>query len=107
MTNLNLHDIPGGELCRLCGLTFYARSMGGPGVCPSCDCGFSGPVVVERQAKEIGRLRDQLAAMCGWAETLAEKQGWERWNANSFWTSSDAARSALGRAPDEPKGALP
>lgn len=54
---------------------------------------------------QIGRLRDQLAAMCGWAETLAELNGWERWNANSFWISRDAARAVLGRASVEPSAA--
>lgn len=41
------------------------------------------------------RLAVHLNAMCGWAETLAEKQGWTRQNAASFWRAYDAARSAV------------
>jgi hypothetical protein len=26
--------------CNLCGLTDYPLSMGGPTICPSCDCGI-------------------------------------------------------------------
>lgn len=37
-------------------------------------------------------LRDHINAMCGWAELLAEERQWTRENANSFWTSYDAAR---------------
>jgi len=27
-------------LCQMCGLEAGAGSMGGPAICPSCDCGF-------------------------------------------------------------------
>ena len=27
------------DLCRICGNQFGSRSFGGPGICPSCDCG--------------------------------------------------------------------
>jgi len=26
--------------CRICGKVNYATSMGGPGICPTCDCGL-------------------------------------------------------------------
>lgn len=58
---LDPYYIPGGELCTICGLTFYNRSMGGPGICPSCDCGNFGLAAIQRQAEEIQRLREELA----------------------------------------------
>lgn len=27
------------DLCTICGLVFHSASMGGPGICPACDCG--------------------------------------------------------------------
>jgi hypothetical protein len=56
----NQYEIPGGELCTICGLRFYNRSAGGPGICPSCDCGFFGPGAIEAQRKEIERLNALL-----------------------------------------------
>lgn len=47
--------------CIICGDINYALSMGGPGICPSCDCGNFGITVVKRQAAEIIRLRAELA----------------------------------------------
>jgi hypothetical protein len=46
--------------CIVCGLTNYPLSCGGPSICPTCDCGNFGPQLVERQRKEIERLRAQL-----------------------------------------------
>jgi len=48
------------------------------------------------------RQADSLNALCGWAEILAEKAGWTRENAMSFWASYDAAREAA-RAPTPPE----
>jgi hypothetical protein len=45
------------------------------------------------EPSEQRALADHINAMCGWAETLAAKVGWERGNAGSFWTSYDAARA--------------
>jgi predicted nucleic acid-binding Zn-ribbon protein len=42
--------------CIICGTTNYSLSMGGPTICPSCDCGDFGLSKVQRQAKEIERL---------------------------------------------------
>lgn len=47
-------------VCRICGLPFTSASYGGPGICPSCDCGNFGATVVQRQAKAIERLRSAL-----------------------------------------------
>lgn len=57
------YTIPGGELCKICGLTYYSRSYGGPNVCPACDCGFTGASLVEAQRKEIEQLRALVREM--------------------------------------------
>jgi hypothetical protein len=44
------------------------------------------------QAAEPDEAIASLAAMCGWAELLAELGGWTRANAASFWYAYDAAR---------------
>lgn len=59
----DVYAIPGGMLCRICGLRYYSHSWGGPGVCPSCDCGNFGPAIVQRQAKEIERLQAANAVL--------------------------------------------
>ena len=46
--------------CVLCGDTHYALSVGGPGICPSCDCGDFGLKKVQRQAQVILELRKAL-----------------------------------------------
>lgn len=28
------------DRCKVCGMDFSSRSMGGPGICPACDCGI-------------------------------------------------------------------
>jgi hypothetical protein len=48
--------------CVICGDVGYELSMGGPSICPSCDCGNFGIYVVKRQAKVIAELRERLAA---------------------------------------------
>lgn len=47
--------------CIYCGSINYAPSMGGPSICPSCDCGNFGPSVVQRQGETITALRTELA----------------------------------------------
>lgn len=54
------YTIPGGMLCTVCGLCYFNMSMGGPGICPSCDCGNFGPLKIQQQAEEIKRLRAAL-----------------------------------------------
>lgn len=46
--------------CAICGLTNYPLSFGGPTICPSCDCGDSGPYVISRQATELRRLAAEV-----------------------------------------------
>lgn len=48
--------------CVICGGTNYELSMGGPTLCPKCDCGHFDAATVEQQAKVISTLRAQLAA---------------------------------------------
>lgn len=59
MTNPD-YTIPGGMLCTICGLRYFNQSMGGPGICPGCDCGNFGAALVQRQGKEIERLSAAL-----------------------------------------------
>jgi hypothetical protein len=49
--------------CIYCGATNYALSMGGPTICPSCDCGNFGAPTVTRQGKEIASLRTRIATL--------------------------------------------
>lgn len=51
------YSIPGGMICTVCGLRYYQQSMGGPGICPACDCGFTGATLVKAQKDEIERLQ--------------------------------------------------
>ena len=46
------------DRCTICGCDFSERSFGGPGICPSCDCGIQ-PVAMQRAA--IEGLRVELA----------------------------------------------
>lgn len=47
--------------CVMCGATDYRLSMGGPGICPSCDCGISPEV--SRLKRENAELRARLAKL--------------------------------------------
>ena len=42
--------------CIVCGLRNYSLSFGGPTICPSCDCGNTGPNIVRRQPERIREL---------------------------------------------------
>jgi hypothetical protein len=46
--------------CEICGETNYQLSIGGPSICPSCDCGNFGPDVVRRLGKVILELRTRI-----------------------------------------------
>lgn len=48
--------------CVICGATNYALSMGGPTICPSCDCGNFGMPALQRQTQVINSLRSDVAA---------------------------------------------
>lgn len=49
-------------LCTICGLHFTEPSFGGPGICPTCDTGFTGATLIKAQAREIICLRTALFA---------------------------------------------
>lgn len=51
------------DRCTICGLEFTEPSYGGPGICPSCDCGDFGINKIQRQAREIIRLRGIIKQM--------------------------------------------
>lgn len=75
------YHIPGGEVCKICGLTFYARSFGGPNICPSCDCGNFGQTAIQRQRDMIAALEQRLAASeqrCAELEQDARRYRWLR-----------------------------
>lgn len=48
--------------CVICGSTNYALSMGGPTICPSCDCGDFGIERVKRLGRELASTREELQA---------------------------------------------
>jgi NTP pyrophosphatase (non-canonical NTP hydrolase) len=58
--------------CQVCGCVNYAASFGGPTICPSCDCGFYGAPVVQRQGREIIALREEIAALRAQPAPLGE-----------------------------------
>ena len=51
--------------CVICGATDYNLSMGGPTICPSCDCGDFGMAKVQRLATEIAQLRRRITTLEG------------------------------------------
>ena len=70
------------DLCRICGLTFSSPSFGGPGICPSCDCGISPDkdrvanlerqlADVKAQLAERTRERDEARARIPGLEQIA------------------------------------
>ena len=70
------YTIPGGMLCTVCGLRYYSRSMGGPGICSACDCGFTGGTLIKAQRDEIDRLRGALErVMHYWMERYGSDYG--------------------------------
>lgn len=46
--------------CAICGGVNYPLSVGGPEICPSCDCGGFGIETVKRQGQIICELRARL-----------------------------------------------
>ena len=48
------------DRCKMCGLVFFEPSLGGPGICPECDCGNFGPAKIKRQAEYITQLKTRL-----------------------------------------------
>ena len=48
--------------CIYCGGRNYPLSMGGPAICPSCDCGNFGPFTVQRLGERIVELQARADA---------------------------------------------
>ena len=46
--------------CSLCGDTDYPLSMGGPSICPRCDCSPPSPLEIRRLHETIASLQAQL-----------------------------------------------
>lgn len=46
--------------CIICGTVNYEPSLGGPDICPSCDCGHFGPDIVRAQGEQIRELIKEL-----------------------------------------------
>ena len=67
--------------CSVCGTTNYPNSMGGPSICPSCDCGnFDGQVFAWNNAKlntELIALRTRLEALEKWGREVVIR--YRRW----------------------------
>lgn len=49
--------------CVICGAMGYALSMGGPTICPRCDCGDFGYERLITQAAELSGLRSRNAEL--------------------------------------------
>jgi hypothetical protein len=59
--------------CVICGATGYPLSLGGPEICPSCDCGDFGLETVQRQRNEISALRERAEReRDAWRQRVAE-----------------------------------
>lgn len=97
--------------CVVCGRQNYALSMGGPSICPACDCGRADPLI---QAKTIANLRAKLAAETARANEAerrshelqlehnglrASERGW-RTKLVAETARADAVEALLSRDPD-------
>jgi hypothetical protein len=58
MTDINWQLQPGP--CVICAAVNYPLSMGGPTICPSCDCGNFGPEVLKKQGKAFTEIVARL-----------------------------------------------
>lgn len=71
-------DVMPGPCC-ICGGINYSLSMGGPTICPKCDCGHFDAATVMQQAKVIELLRAEVELWKDRCEaTLADAQRMER-----------------------------
>lgn len=84
--------------CIYCGAVNYAPSMGGPMICPSCDCGNFGPSVVQRQGETITDLRTQLASEQATSEAACKAQRASASKLNAAVSDSESLRAQLATA---------
>ena len=59
---LSMHPGPQPGPCVSCGATSYPLSMGGPSICPACDC-MPPERRVRQLAEENRRLRERVAEL--------------------------------------------
>ena len=64
--------------CVLCGAANYLPSLGGPEICPSCDCGNFGFAAVQRQRATIEDLSRKLEASRGRVAELEDQLASEK-----------------------------
>ncbi len=50
-------------MCNICGIEYDTPSMGGPGICPRCDCGNLETGGIKRQQERIAALEAENARM--------------------------------------------
>ena len=88
------------DRCTICGSDFSAASFGGPGICPTCDCGVQ-PVAIQKAV--IEQLRIELDSKqakidmlmleyCPEEMTQAQK---DEWAANQVPANSADLQEAL------------
>lgn len=46
--------------CVICGAKDYPLSMGGPAICPKCDCGTFDLATIQMQSKAMARLHAEI-----------------------------------------------
>ncbi len=54
-------------MCNICGIEYDTSSMGGPGICPRCDCGNLETGGIKRQQERIAALEAENARSAGTA----------------------------------------
>lgn len=87
---LKLHPNPQAGPCAGCGATGYGLSMGGPSICPACDC-LPPERRVKHLAEENRMLRERVAELEQWA-----REGWGHSGPCAVGCTCDAARAARG-----------
>ena len=98
--------------CVICGGTNYELSMGGPTICPSCDCGPPNPRQVremrEALTTNITKLRAlvaelaaslaHIAGLADYADEVTKAGVVDRAHIKALRQASNMARAALAKA---------
>lgn len=85
--------------CIVCGLRDYPLSMGGPGICPACDCGHSGPKVVETLKRRIQELETEVAKLKEPPPCKHERRsGWTNGSESDEWCNDCGANTKTIKA---------
>lgn len=83
--------------CKVCGKTNYPSSLGGPDICPECDCGSFNPNIL---AYQNAKYADRLAALEKWGREMVKKDIGERFGANGKYYVCELCGCA-GNTPSE------